>query len=120
MTDGLALLQHFGQRRPYRRTAPQRQQQVRLRLRPELGEHRFGLVPQGRRVHDEARFGGAAQLQHQPERRFHCHHDFGGWWRQDGLDPQAQTRPSGQAVSGVGEPLREIADVGWLGRGERG
>ena len=40
------LLQRVGQRRPHRRAAPQRQQQVGLGLRAEPGQHALRLVPQ--------------------------------------------------------------------------
>jgi hypothetical protein len=124
------LSQRFGQRRPYRRTAPQRQQHVRLRLRAEPGQHGLGLAPQRGSVDDQARIGVAAQLQYQPERRLGTirrgivllARDVDGvrGRRRDSLDPQPETRTSRQAVGGVGEPVREIADRHWAGRGKRG
>jgi hypothetical protein len=63
------LGQHLAQRRPRRGTAPQRQQQVGFGLCTEPGEDPLRLVPQIGGVDDQARVGGTAQLQHQPERR---------------------------------------------------
>jgi len=45
-TDGLACRSASVSGGPYRRAAPQRQQQVRLRLRAEPGQHGLGLAPQ--------------------------------------------------------------------------
>jgi hypothetical protein len=42
---GGGLLQQRGQRRPHRRAAPQRQQQVRVRLRAEPRQHALRLIP---------------------------------------------------------------------------
>ena len=66
---GAGLLEHLRERRPYRCPAAQREQQVRLRLRSEPGEHGLRLAPQRGSVHDQTRVAGAAQLQHQPEPR---------------------------------------------------